>query len=264
VKMVTRSALDKALAEIKLSQAGLTEAVSSGGLGSKFKAADVIVTGSLSQIGDTYTAATEAIDVKTGASLGLSRATFPKTSSYQALWDSVVEVPVSPPSNTRSVSNPTSESTATESSESRTANPGFGTLGSDQTVQANNFNISVSIEFHEVNIGGKPFDQVHFLVKFYNSSKSTQPLELEKNSFEIFDKEDTLYSAKIGCNVDFVADEFFSEYKSQYKLRPGGVLMACFSVGRNVFDASQNVFFLRISESKYLNTKQTWTREIGK
>jgi hypothetical protein len=264
VKMVTRSALDKALAEIKLSQAGLTEAVSSGGLGSKFKAADVIVTGSLSQIGDTYTAATEAIDVKTGASLGLSRATFPKTSSYQALWDSVIEVPVGASSNTRSVSNSTSETTVPQSSESRTVNPSSGTLSSDQTVQASNFNISVSIEFRELSISGKPFDQVHFLVKLYNSSKSNQPLELDKNNFEIFDKEDTLYSAKIGCNVDFVADEFFSEYRSQYRLRPGGVLMACFTVGRNIFDTAQSVFSLRISESKYLNTKQAWTREIGK
>lgn len=90
VKTVTRSALDRALGEIKLSQAGLTDAIN-GGLGDKFKAADVIVTGSLSQIGDSYTASVEAIDVKTGSSLVSSRSTFPKIASVQKLWDTVIE-----------------------------------------------------------------------------------------------------------------------------------------------------------------------------
>jgi hypothetical protein len=90
VKTVTRSALDRALNEIKLSQAGLTDAINDG-LGNKFKAADVIVTGSLSQIGDSYTASIEAIDVKSGSSLGSSRSTFPKIASVQKLWDTVLE-----------------------------------------------------------------------------------------------------------------------------------------------------------------------------
>jgi hypothetical protein len=91
VKTVTRSALDRALGEIKLSQAGLTDAIN-GGLGNKFKAADVIVTGSLSQIGDNYTASVEAIDVSTGSSLVSSRSTFPKTASAQALWANILGV----------------------------------------------------------------------------------------------------------------------------------------------------------------------------
>jgi hypothetical protein len=90
VKTVTHSALDRALNEIKLSQAGLTDAINDG-LGNKFKAADVIVTGSLSQIGDSYTASVEAIDVKTGSSLVSWRSTFPKIASVQKLWDTVLE-----------------------------------------------------------------------------------------------------------------------------------------------------------------------------
>jgi hypothetical protein len=108
VKTVTRSALDRALNEIKLSQAGLTDAINDG-LGNKFKAADVIVTGSLSQIGDSYTASIEAIDVKSGSSLGSSRSTFPKIASVQKLWDTVIEA-------------------------SRTTNPPPGAQGSSNTL----------------------------------------------------------------------------------------------------------------------------------
>jgi hypothetical protein len=92
VKTVTRSALDRALSEIKLSQAGLTDAIN-GGLGNKFKTADVVITGSLSQIGDSYTASVEVIDVKTGSSLASSRSTFPKIASVQTLWDNILETP---------------------------------------------------------------------------------------------------------------------------------------------------------------------------
>lgn len=120
VKTVTRSALDRALGEIKLSQAGLTDAIN-GGLGDKFKAADVIVTGSLSQIGDSYTASVEAIDVKTGSSLVSSRSTFPKIASVQTLWDHVLEE--------SSATNPiTVSQTNSIDSQSNTLTKGYSTI----------------------------------------------------------------------------------------------------------------------------------------
>lgn len=90
VRVVTRSALDRALQEIKLSQSGLTEAIASG-QGVKFRAADVVVTGSISLSGEQFTVAVEAIDVKTGDSIALARSNFPKTASVQGTWETILE-----------------------------------------------------------------------------------------------------------------------------------------------------------------------------
>ena len=90
IKTVTRNQLAALLNELKLTQSGLTEAISSGRQ-VNLKIADVIVTGSVSQIGDKYNVSVEALDAKTGETLETGRADFPKTSSVQALWDSVLE-----------------------------------------------------------------------------------------------------------------------------------------------------------------------------
>ena len=54
-------------------------------------AADVIVTGTLSQGGEQYNMAIEAIDVKTGDYIALARSQFPKTASVQTLWDAYIQ-----------------------------------------------------------------------------------------------------------------------------------------------------------------------------
>jgi hypothetical protein len=91
VKLVNRSSLERVLKELNLSQAGLVEAISGGEGGNKFKAADVIVTGTLSQGGEQYNMAIEAIDVKTGDYVALARSQFPKTASVQTLWDTYIQ-----------------------------------------------------------------------------------------------------------------------------------------------------------------------------
>jgi hypothetical protein len=91
VKLVNRSSLERVLKELNLSQAGLVEAISGGEGGNKFKAADVIVTGTLSQGGEQYNMAIEAIDVKTGDYIALARSQFPKTASVQTLWDTYIQ-----------------------------------------------------------------------------------------------------------------------------------------------------------------------------
>jgi enoyl-[acyl-carrier-protein] reductase (NADH) len=253
VKMVTRSALDKALAEIKLSQAGLTEAVSSGGLGNKFKAADVIVTGSLSQIGDTYTAATEAIDVKTGASIGLSRATFPKTSSYQALWDSVVEVPVVQVSATPDSGTETVSTTALIPNPEK---PGEKLLTNGEEVKTKNFTLNVQVSFED--------DMAYFFLYMTNETQFPQAIELDLKNVKIYDNNNKIHTFGLSCSDNFYSSTLFEKNTTKYIVRRGASFGMCFNVKRDLFDNNQTTFFLNFSESKYLNINQTWAREIGK
>jgi hypothetical protein len=255
VKMVTRSALDKALAEIKLSQAGLTEAVSSGGLGSKFKAADVIVTGSLSQIGDTYTASTEAIDVKTGASLGLSRATFPKTSSYQALWDSVIEVPVVQ-ANTTPVSSTQTQIVPATAKVTNPEKPGEKILNSSDEIKTKNFTLNTQVYFEG--------DMVYFFVYMTNETQFPQAIEVSLKNVKIYDNNNRLQIFGLSCSDYFYANTLFEKDTTKYIVSIGASFGMCFNVKRDLFDNSQTTFFLNFSESKYLNVNQTWAREIGK
>jgi hypothetical protein len=251
VKMVTRSALDKALAEIKLSQAGLTEAVSSGGLGSKFKAADVIVTGSLSQIGDTYTASTEAIDVKTGASLGLSRATFPKTSSYQALWDSVIEVPMVQ-GNTSPVVTPSS----TIPAPAAIADSDSKVLENGGQAQSQNFKIKSFISFNDA--------VVEFYIYILNSSSISQGIEIKESNIKIYDNNNKVQKFEVFQDGEPGVEYRFEKDKSKYVIASGYAMGMWFRVERDLFDNTQNKFFLNLSEQKSLNINQTWAREIGK